>query len=236
MQFDIRSFLESGRKPFEAHFEADFSKADFGGYSVNNPAVCDFTATLTEDGAAMLLCVRAHIDAECARCLEPLTRDYDFTREYFVRDRDLEDPDFELPCNENGCLDLEELAYQELIFEVPAVLLCSADCQGLCPICGKKKAAGCSCQPADNAAPADARLSISKQLLSRISPRRCPIMAIVPKRKHSQARRDKRRSNVWKLEAPTLVKCPQCGELKVPHKVCGKCGYYKGQEVIKKEA
>ena len=58
-------------------------------------------------------------------------------------------------------------------------------------------------------------------------------MAIVPKRKHSQARRDKRRSNVWKLEAPTLVKCPQCGELKVPHKVCGKCGYYKGQEVIK---
>ena len=51
MQFDIRSFLESGRKPFEAHFEADFSKADFGGYSVNNPAVCDFTATLTEDGA-----------------------------------------------------------------------------------------------------------------------------------------------------------------------------------------
>ena len=35
-------------------------------------------------------------------------------------------------------------------------------------------------------------------------------MAIVPKRKHSQARRDKRRSNVWKLEAPTLVKCPQC--------------------------
>ena len=37
-------------------------------------------------------------------------------------------------------------------------------------------------------------------------------MAIVPKRKHSQARRDKRRSNVWKLEAPTLVKCPQCGD------------------------
>ena len=61
-------------------------------------------------------------------------------------------------------------------------------------------------------------------------------MAIAPKRKHSQARRDKRRSNVWKLEAPTLVKCPQCGELKVPHQVCGKCGYYKGQEIIKKEA
>ena len=69
MQFNLRTFLESGRKPYMAHFEADFSQADFGGYSVNAPAVCDFTATLTEDGAALLLCVKAHVDAECARCL-----------------------------------------------------------------------------------------------------------------------------------------------------------------------
>lgn len=58
----------------------------------------------------------------------------------------------------------------------------------------------------------------------------------VPKRKVSQARRDKRRSSVWKLKPPTLVKCSQCGELAVPHKVCGNCGYYKGREVINKEA
>ena len=89
MQFDLRSFLESGRKPYAAHYEADFSQADFGGYRVNTPAICDFTATLTEEGAALLLHVKAHVDAECARCLEPLSRDYDFEREYFVRDRDL---------------------------------------------------------------------------------------------------------------------------------------------------
>ena len=44
--------------------------------------------------------------------------------------------------------------------------ICVYKRQGLCPICGRKKAAGCSCQPADNAAPVDARLSILKQLLS----------------------------------------------------------------------
>ena len=33
----------------------------------------------------------------------------------------------------------------------------------------------------------------------------------VPKRKVSKARRDKRRSNVWKLETPGIVTCPKCG-------------------------
>ena len=54
----------------------------------------------------------------------------------------------------------------------------------------------------------------------------------VPKRKVSKARRDKRRSSVWKLTAPTLTKCTQCGEYKLPHQVCGNCGYYKGKEIV----
>ena len=57
-----------------------------------------------------------------------------------------------------------------------------------------------------------------------------------PKRKHSQARRDKRRSNVWKLQLPAFSKCTQCGELKMPHRVCPHCGYYKGKEIVKVEA
>ena len=58
----------------------------------------------------------------------------------------------------------------------------------------------------------------------------------VPKRKVSKARRDKRRSNVWKLPKMGFSRCTQCGELKLPHRVCGNCGYYKGKEVIKVDA
>ena len=58
----------------------------------------------------------------------------------------------------------------------------------------------------------------------------------VPKRKVSKARRDKRRSNVWKLEQPALAACPKCGELKAPHKVCPNCGTYNGKTVIEVEA
>ncbi|MDF3004603.1 MAG: hypothetical protein K0S22_1075 [Oscillospiraceae bacterium] len=58
----------------------------------------------------------------------------------------------------------------------------------------------------------------------------------VPKKKVSRARRDKRRSSVWKLDAPALSKCTQCGELKMPHRVCPVCGFYKGKEIVKVEA
>ena len=58
----------------------------------------------------------------------------------------------------------------------------------------------------------------------------------VPKRKHSKARRDKRRNNVWKLDAPALMKCPHCGEYKRTHRLCPHCGYYNGRQVVQKEA
>ncbi|MBQ8515923.1 MAG: 50S ribosomal protein L32, partial [Ruminococcus sp.] len=41
----------------------------------------------------------------------------------------------------------------------------------------------------------------------------------VPKNKVSKARRDKRRSAVWKLDAPAMSVCTNCGEYKAPHKV-----------------
>ncbi|QUI22946.1 50S ribosomal protein L32 [Vallitalea pronyensis] len=56
----------------------------------------------------------------------------------------------------------------------------------------------------------------------------------VPKRKVSQARRDKRRAN-WKLTAPNLAKCSKCGELIMPHRVCKACGTYKNKVVIETE-
>lgn len=55
------------------------------------------------------------------------------------------------------------------------------------------------------------------------------------KRKTSKARRDLRRSSVWKLETPALTKCSQCGELILAHRVCDSCGYYNGKQVLKKQ-
>ena len=56
-----------------------------------------------------------------------------------------------------------------------------------------------------------------------------------PKRKTSKARRDKRRNAHWKLEIPGLVKCPECGAARLPHRMCSECGYYKGRTVVAKK-
>ena len=58
----------------------------------------------------------------------------------------------------------------------------------------------------------------------------------VPKRRVSKARRDKRRSSVWKLNAPELVKCPKCGEYQIPHRLGANCVYYNGRQVVETEA
>ena len=54
----------------------------------------------------------------------------------------------------------------------------------------------------------------------------------VPKRKVSKARRNSRKSSNWTVSTPSIVECPNCHEMKKPHIVCGKCGYYDGKEVI----
>lgn len=55
-----------------------------------------------------------------------------------------------------------------------------------------------------------------------------------PKRRFSNSRTDKRRAN-WKLEAPSVMVCPNCGAEKLPHTVCKSCGMYDGKQILKIE-
>lgn len=59
-------------------------------------------------------------------------------------------------------------------------------------------------------------------------------MAPLPKRKISRRRQGKRRAAI-KLAIKTVTKCPNCGQLKEPHRVCLSCGQYNNQQVIVKK-
>jgi len=52
----------------------------------------------------------------------------------------------------------------------------------------------------------------------------------VPKRRTSLARKRKRRSH-HALTASAANACPNCGELRRPHRVCESCGFYNGKQV-----
>ena len=58
----------------------------------------------------------------------------------------------------------------------------------------------------------------------------------VPKFKTSKARTRRRQSINMKLVAPTLVECGNCGNRILLHRVCPKCGFYRGKQVIVPQA
>lgn len=53
----------------------------------------------------------------------------------------------------------------------------------------------------------------------------------LPKRRHSHARKNKRRSQ-FKAKKQQYNKCPKCHSPKLPHRVCPNCGAYKDKIVV----
>lgn len=53
----------------------------------------------------------------------------------------------------------------------------------------------------------------------------------VPKKKVSKQRKRKRNGDK-KAPVPSMVACQNCGDPKLPHRVCPTCGTYRGEQVI----
>jgi large subunit ribosomal protein L32 len=54
----------------------------------------------------------------------------------------------------------------------------------------------------------------------------------VPRSKTSKARTSRRQSINMKLTAPSLIECSTCGNQVMLHRVCPKCGFYRGKQII----
>ena len=55
-----------------------------------------------------------------------------------------------------------------------------------------------------------------------------------PKRKTTKSKSRMRAAN-WKASPPPYSECPQCHQPKLPHRVCGNCGYYAGRQAVEVE-
>jgi len=95
------------------------------------------------------------IEGNCSRCLEPVVQDVtvEFDEAYELD---------ELDEKEDTTLDIGQCAADFLTVSLPVKLLCSPDCPGLCPNCGKLlKEGACDCQQKE----IDPRLAALKNLL-----------------------------------------------------------------------
>ena len=106
---------------------------------------------------------------ECARCLDPVETvlRFDFNRtlvtEGTLSDEVLEEKADEYLVIKRGILEPDEAIIESIYLELPSRLLCSPDCRGLCPKCGKKMIGDeCGCAPRE----IDPRWNKLRELLS----------------------------------------------------------------------
>lgn len=130
------------------------------------------TGHITDSAGYMRLCATASLaySAECDRCLEEVEGEFalDFERtvadEGTLTDEQLEDNIDEYVVISDAKLDIDEQLTEALLLEFPRKILCSEDCPGLCPKCGKMlKYGACGCPTKE----IDPRLAVLAQLLDK---------------------------------------------------------------------
>lgn len=54
----------------------------------------------------------------------------------------------------------------------------------------------------------------------------------VPRNRHSNARKNSKRAHHAKKPKTLSGECSNCGASRVPHRVCGTCGFYNGRRIV----
>lgn len=126
--------------------------------------------SVTDSGGYIRLSLSAEVDysSECARCLESVSGSFKIDFERTVSDEKtlskeaIEENDGEYAIMTDGRLNIDDELLEELLLMFPQKLLCSEDCEGLCPKCGKPKKIGCECDTRE----VDPRLAVLKNFFS----------------------------------------------------------------------
>ena len=128
---------------------------------------------ITNSAGYMRLTLKAELPyiGQCARCLDEVRGVFslDFERtvvtEGMVSEERLEEGVDEYIVLENDKLLLDDAVKEELLIDFPRKLLCSEDCEGLCPKCGKNLNEGeCNCDHTE----IDPRMEPLRKLLEQM--------------------------------------------------------------------
>ena len=121
----------------------DESAYEFAGLELVTPGGIAYDLVLSNTGEAATLTgtVSAHVETQCARCLEPVVLDVaGQATGYYLFDAQARPEGMEVDeyghVGADGTVDLADAVQAALAYATPFVILCREDCRGLCPKCG----------------------------------------------------------------------------------------------------
>ena len=138
-------FAGSESLPFE--YEMDLSDLEFSGCSSLKKPVKIKGAAKNRAGVVFIeLTAEYTISAPCDRCAADIERKESLPLTYVVvQETEGEDTE-DFVVAEDQKVDLDPLVRDDIVIRYPSKLLCSPDCKGLCPNCGKNLNEGdCNC-------------------------------------------------------------------------------------------
>jgi len=147
MRIDLSDvFQQDG---FEKSFEAavDLSELEAcGGFPLKLPVM--LIGRARNQNMVVGLQYRVHVSFEtaCDRCLDEMRQEFDYSFDHILSANDTEDETGEIITVADFRLDIEELAREDVLLELPSKVLCREDCAGLCLKCGQNlNHAQCGC-------------------------------------------------------------------------------------------
>jgi uncharacterized protein len=134
-------------------FSLELKKGDavFEGIDYDDNLRIDLS--VTKDGVDSIIVsgtVKGTVNMTCGRCLDTIAQAIDAEFTSIFKEKSAINSDDEVTdvhSYSNNELDLQDYFRETIMLELPLKPLCSVDCRGLCPVCGKNKnreKCGCS--------------------------------------------------------------------------------------------
>lgn len=149
MRIDLTNLFNGSNEVIPIDLTLDLSELEYSGYNPLKNGVSAKGSVYAKAGVVYLDCAVAfNFFGVCDRCAEDITKSFSFKLEKILVCEMASDADFDdYIVVENGVLDLDELIEEEITLFLPAKMLCSEDCKGLCMTCGKNLNLGnCGCK------------------------------------------------------------------------------------------
>ncbi|GAC1446408.1 MAG: DUF177 domain-containing protein [Pyrinomonadaceae bacterium] len=158
MKIEVEKLPEAGASFIRDYASGDLALEDERA-RLSEPLHAVFHARRKRNECEIEGVMQGKLKAECDRCLgaAQFPVDAKFQVTYTPSDAHADTEAHELHAEdltrviyENGVIDLDELAREQVLLELPTRILCREDCKGLCPACGANLNEGaCNCPTKD---------------------------------------------------------------------------------------